>query len=156
MTERLGVTKGEPTNGIATELALYQLTVPVAQVADNEAVAPEQIVGLFVPDGAVRGLPTVTETATKGLKQAPLSQRTLYVVFAERLGVTKGEPTNGIATELALYQLTVPVAQVADNEAVAPEQIVGLFVPVGAVILPIVTETATKGLKQAPLSQRTL
>ena len=63
-----------------------------------------------------------------------------------RLGVTKGEPLNGIATLLALNQVIVPDAQVADNEAVALLQIVGEFVDVGAVGAFIETLTATNEL----------
>ena len=53
------------------------MTFPVAQVADNEAVALLQIVGEFVEVGVVGVAFTVTETATKSLLQLPDSQRTL-------------------------------------------------------------------------------
>ena len=78
------------------------------------------------------------------------------MVAVVRFGVTKGEPVNGIATELALYQTGLPVVQDADNEAVVLLQILGLEVPVGAETAFIETFTATKPLKQVPLSQRTL
>ena len=73
-----------------------------------------------------------------------------------RVGVPKGEPVNGIATELASYQTGEPVAQVADNEVVALLQIVGEFVPVGIVGAFMATLTATKELWQEPDSHRTL
>ena len=41
---------------------------------------------------------------------------------------------NGMATLLALYQVTIPVAQVAVNEALVLLQMVGFIVPVGVVI----------------------
>ena len=63
-----------------------------------------------------------------------------------RFGVTKGEPVNGIATELALYQTGEPTAQVADNEAVVLLQMVGELVALGAVGAFIETLTATKEL----------
>ena len=62
---RVGVTNGEPVNGIATELALYQTGEPTAQVADNEAVAPLQMVGeVTVTEGT--GL-TITAILALGL-----------------------------------------------------------------------------------------
>ena len=76
--------------------------------------------------------------------------------MALKAGVTKGEPVNGIATELALYHTGEPEAQVAVNEAVAPLQMLGELVPVGAVGAFIETFTATNELKHKPLSQRTL
>ena len=61
-----------------------------------------------------------------------------------KFGVTKGEPVNGIATELALYQTGEPERQLADSEVVALLQIVGELIAVGAVGAFIETFTATK------------
>ena len=62
---------------MATLLASYHVTAPVAQVADNEALVLLQIVGFVVPVGAAITPPTVTDTTVNGLKQFPFSQRTL-------------------------------------------------------------------------------
>ena len=73
-----------------------------------------------------------------------------------KFGVTKGEIVESNVVLFEPYQATFPDAQVADNEAVALLQMVGFDVPVGAVTPFIETLTATKPLKQVPLSQRTL
>jgi hypothetical protein len=106
----------------------------------------QKVVGPFaVITGAAGFGLTLTTTFTKELVIAPISQRTLYVVLVVRFGVVKGEPVNGMATELALYQVgIVPGVQVAVNEAVLVLvlQIIGLLVPVGVATFTVTTVVA--------------
>ena len=74
-------TKGLP---VPTEVVpvcdVYQATVPVAQVADNETVLLAQIVVVPLGNtlvGDATAVCTVTTTSTNKLAQLPLSHRTL-------------------------------------------------------------------------------
>lgn len=139
---------------------VYQATVPVAQVADNETVLPAQIV--VVPLGKTlmgdaTAACTVTTTSVNKLEQFPLSHRTLYIVFDERFAVLNGEPENKSVTLFELYHFGVPVTQVADSDVFVLLQIVGFEVPVGDAANALTfTTTLAKLLKQLPFSHLTL
>ena len=125
---KFGVVK-LPLPSTAIELfESYHLAVPVAQVADNEAVSPLQMVR---PDavGAVGLAFTVTVCEVRlltqfGVPSPPLSQATKYVVFVVKFGVVKLPLLSTVVELFESYHLAVPVAQVADNEAVSPLQMV--------------------------------